>query len=251
MSARLRNGSEVSDRRLGRIPAWDLNNSKYPLQLLGPLADREPRSYTHSCYFQNGYQNGWSGCVGWTVAKEAAARPVVVPGIDDKVALDWYFRIQDTDEWAGSERPGDLNPIGGTSIGAAARFMRAQGHWANYLWPRNVREAATAVSWNGPVPVGVMWKTGCMNVDSKGYVNLTGQDEGGHAFLLRGYHLRGPWAHTFLCTNHWRRKGSPWGLIGDEGWGEPGDFYVHEDTLAEWMAGDAEVVAPTRKKVKV
>jgi hypothetical protein len=222
------------DRAMGRIPEWDPRSDNYRISRFIPQF-REPRSYSWPIYLPITDQDGQGACVGFTILEELASTPQIVKGLTNRDGFDLYWDIQDTDQWAGSERPGD--PAGhseGTSVHAAARLMKDRGLWAGYLWAKTVEELREAVCWHGPVPIGVDWFTGSMETDDGGYVHPTGVVEGGHAVLIRGYSRM---RQAFRGRNHWT-----------SGWGVRGEFWIREQEMPAYM-NDAEICLPTRTKL--
>lgn len=74
----LKGGIITRDRRLDRVPQFDPRSRQYNVRLVTPL--REPRSYS---WFPGDPldQGGEGECVGFGVACDLAARPVVVQGV--------------------------------------------------------------------------------------------------------------------------------------------------------------------------
>src|SRR5687767_9564723 len=93
----LRDGSQVADRRLDRIPFWDPRNEDYPARR--GIETKPLRSYTHAVYTQLN-QGDLGGCVGAGFAHDLAAKPSVVQGITWEFARDKiYDPAQDRDPW--------------------------------------------------------------------------------------------------------------------------------------------------------
>lgn len=220
-------------RPFGRIPQWDDRNDEYRVRAL-LAAGQPPRSYTWPLRLPILDQNGWSGCVGWTAGEELAAVPDAVKGIDDAWCLNTYFAIQDSDEWPGSERPGDSPHFEGTSMLAMAKHLVGTGHWTGYRWARTLAEVIQAVGHAGPMPIGVDWTSGCMATDADGFVHPErGGVVGGHAVLLRGHSAR---RRAFRGRNHWTAR-----------WGQGGEFWVSYAGVEWWLAHQGEFILPVRR----
>lgn len=217
----------------GRLPQWDERNLQYPVR---SLIDLPARSYTWPLYLDILDQDGLGGCVGWTGGEELASKPVAVPGVDDAFCRELYFDIQDSDDWAGSERPGAVPQFEGTSMLALAKLLVARGHWSQYRWGTTLEEVKFGVGNRGPMPIGVDWSTGCMQTDSDGYIHPErGGIEGGHAVLLRGHSRR---RKAFRGRNHWTRR-----------WGDGGEFWVSYEGVQWWLEHQGEFILPVRSKV--
>lgn len=220
--------------QFGRIPQWDERNSNFRVRSLLNLS-RPPRSYSWPLDLPVLNQGNLSGCVGWTAGEELAARPDVVKGVTDELCRGMYFHIQDSDEWPGSERPGDSPQTQGTSMLAMAKWMVAQGWWTGYHWATNLDEVIQGVGRSGPMPIGVDWTSGCMQTDADGYVVPgLGPVVGGHAVLLRAHSVK---REAFLLRNHWTDR-----------WGVKGEAWVSYHGVQLWLDGGGEFILPVRRK---
>lgn len=170
----------IVNGRLGRLPQFDARNADFPIRaVLDPKA--KPRSYTWGCNVV--LDQGQEGsCVGHGVAHELAAKPVVVGGIDHAFALDLYHRAQVIDEY-----PGEA--YSGTSVLAGMKAAAERGFFPEYRWAFDLTDVVLALGHHGPVVFGVDWWTGMFEPDDHGFLNVTGQVEGGHCILGRGVRL--------------------------------------------------------------
>jgi hypothetical protein len=92
--------------------------------------------------------------------------------------------------------------------------LRSMGYIANYLWAEGIEDARGWImaSMSGLVG-GFPWTTGMMDTDSDGFINYTGQEEGGH-FIYRG-----------------------------------GRAWIVEDDLAKMMQDGGKIAAPVETRV--
>lgn len=173
------------DPRLDRRTEFDEQSREYPIRtLIAP--DLKPRSYTWSCSVQ--LDQGREGaCVGFSIAQEAAARPVVVPGITNEVALEVYRKAQELDSYD------DTPPESGTSVLAGAKAATERGWYSGYRWGFSLEDALLALGYHGPVVFGLNWYTGMMEMDSNGFLHPTGIIEGGHAILGNSVNVKQRW----------------------------------------------------------
>lgn len=225
---RMRDGSEVQDPRLGRLPqhdprslAYDIRDALTTKQLLAP------RSWTWGCPIRLDQGNVGS-CVGNAVTHEAAARPKVVAGLTEVDALAVYHRAQELDEFAGTDYEG-------TSVLAGMKAGTERGWYIKYRWALNIDDLVAAIGWYGPAVLGINWYDGMMDVDPKGYVRPTGHLAGGHAILANGVNVT---EHRVRLTNSWSR-----------GWGWDGCAWLDIDDLARLLSEDGDAAIPQLRAI--
>jgi hypothetical protein len=115
------------------------------------------------------------------------------PLIDLDAGYKW---MQQNDYWPGED-------YDGTSVRAGLDYLRKQGLITSYHWSHDVSTIATAILERGPVAVGTIWTMDMFVADSNGYITPTGEDAGGHAYLLDGVNIR----HRFFrLKNSWGRN---------------------------------------------
>lgn len=205
----LKNGIEVSDPRLARIPQFDERSRNYPISAV--VEGKRRRSYTWRC--NTTLDQGREGsCVGHGIAHELIARPSEVPDIDHAFAMNLYYEAQKIDPWVGGAYPG-ANPFyEGTSVLAGVKIAHSMGYFDSYRWAFSFEDLVQGVGYNGPAVMGTNWYTGMINPDADGFVHVTGRIEGGHCWLLRSVNIT---KEYFIGRNSW--GGS---------WGRNGDFYI-------------------------
>lgn len=123
---------------------------------------------------------------------------------DDAQAI--YRAAQKLDEFPDTEE--------GTSVLAGMKAMRTAGQIKSYAWSFGLTDVLHALSYHGPVQIGVNWYSGMFDPDSAGLLHVTGRVEGGHCTLLSGVD---PASRTVIITNSW---GASWGRNGQArlGW---------------------------------
>jgi len=190
----------MSERVLDRRIEFDDRSRQFPIRAL--VADKPRRSYTWSCkiFLDQGREGA---CVGFAWAHDAAARPKVVPLVDDLDALDLYNRARQLDAW-----PGEA--YDGTSVIAGAKAMQERGWLKEYRWAFSEQDLALAVGYKGPAVLGVNWYSGMWEPDGEGFLHPTGTIVGGHAILCHGYSIRD--GGYYKVHNSW---GQDWGARGE------------------------------------
>lgn len=96
---KLRDGSEVADKRLARLVLFDKRSRKFPIRKT--ITAKKPRSFTWSCgkHLNQGVEGA---CVGFSCTHELIARPASVSGLAEKFAREQiYWEAQKIDPWEG------------------------------------------------------------------------------------------------------------------------------------------------------
>ena len=193
---------EVSDPRLNRVPFFDPRSKDFPIRTL--VAGKRRRAYTWRHVQLDQGREG--ACTGFAVAMEAAARPVAVKGITDDVARQVYRRAKEIDEWPGED-------YDGSSVLAAIKAGTERGWYTEYRWALGPgaeaaeNDLALAVGYRGPAVLGTWWYEGMYSADEEGYLNVTGQRVGGHAWLVTSYSLK---RDAYFTPNSWGGEGQGW-----------------------------------------
>ena len=212
---------------LGRWPYADPRDADYPLmrapavRRLGldevPYEQLPTYRYHHVPSILN--QDGYSRCVGYgwktiLLAGPVSRRTATTPD-------DIYWWAQDHDPWPGRE-PDYL----GTTTRAGARACVHFGEGTEYRWARTVEEM---VRWLqlGPLGIGIDWYEGMSEPDSRFFIRIAGEAEGGHFITVSGYNR----------TEGKFRLPNTWGY----GWADRGRCWMSFDTMRELfeMGGEA------------
>lgn len=186
-------------RKFGRLVQFDERSRKFPIRAL--IADNiVPRSYTWSCNFWLD-QGQTPACTGFSVAHEAAARPVIVPNMTNKIAQEVYRRAQQLDEWEGEDYEG-------SSVIAAIKAGKERGWYKEYRWAFSEEDLFISVGHHGPAVLGINWYEGMGNTGADGFVQVSGEVLGGHAILCNGVNVK---KNRYHLHNSW---GISWGING-------------------------------------
>lgn len=215
--------------KFGRLPAPDIRDLAHPMRLaLDFEAPLPPYKYWVPGAIQN--QGLYGVCVGAAWNGWMRCSPTRTVDGPDMQAI--YRAAIAIDEWA--ENDNDVEMQFGTSVRAGAKVLADQNRIAEYLWATDMAAMRRWLLTKGSVVMGTSWYSGMMDVDSSGYVNLTGSVEGGHAWCAIGYTSTG---HRFRCINSW-----------GSGWGQKGRFWVREDDMARLLAEDGEGCTAVERK---
>jgi hypothetical protein len=163
-------------------------------------------------------------CVGFGCTAEAMASPVrrrfyfadpgseLAPADPNEVARELYRRAQQIDEWEETREGGTE----GTSVLAGMKVGQERGWWSGYAWALNMGELRAALE-EGPVVIGVEWRSGMYDTNRYGVVIPSGEVVGGHCLLVTGYSAI---RDLYRWRNSW---GKGYGINGN-GWIMPYDL---------------------------
>lgn len=172
-------------------------------------------------------QGDYGTCVGNGFAQFANTLPID-DQYDEKDARAIYYETTVIDGW-----PDDPDAPGGGQQGATvrsgAKAMQNRHRVNAYAFASSVSTVTQWIQQNGPVVIGVNWYTGMFDTDANGYVKITGNIEGGHCVLLRGYLAS---EAAYLGENSW-----------GENWGDGGSFKIKVIDFGRLLSEDGEAVA--------
>jgi hypothetical protein len=212
---------------LGRLIEFDERSRDFPMSR---VVSTPPRDRTSRFWWQGGWwgdQGAEPQCVAYAwghwiadgpdtsrtlrAARDRGPAPYVK-------MRDLYCRAQQLDPWPGDCESPRNQMYDGTSVLAGAKALREMGYIESYWWAFNIGMVIDALLTTGPVIVGTTWYAGMSEPDADGYVNLTGEYEGGHAYALTGVSLpknrariKNSWGR------HWGRNGTAWLRLEDLG----------------------------------
>jgi hypothetical protein len=167
-------------------------------------------------------QGSTSACTGFSVAYEASARPVVVPGINNDVAQAIYHRAKQLDQWEGEDYEG-------SSVLAAIKAGAERGWYPQYRWAFGEEDLALSIGYLGPAVLGMHWYTGMCEPNAAGFVRISGVVEGDHAICCVGYNA----VTKCYCLRQ------SWGA-----WGHNGNCFIHQDDVARLLSEKGEACIP-------
>lgn len=213
----------IEPRPLGAIAYFDdLSRNFLLATTLAEAGIVKPRSYTWSCAPRLN-QDGRGACVGFSVAHEIAARPVVRP-VDHALAMLLY-------DWSQAHDPFTTTPPEeGTALLTGLKAGVEYGYIGEYRWAgagsgKALEDAALGTGYRGPGLAATLWFSGMDTPDAKGFIRPTGSIRGRHAYLINGVTIK--WllgsakatfadvdlsASFFRIHNSW---GAWWGINGE------------------------------------
>jgi hypothetical protein len=230
---KLRDGTEVTDRRFGRLRSFDDRSKFFPIRTL--IREQAPL-VTNSWAIDQLLDQGLEGaCVGFAMGHELIAQPMHQPDITDTYVRErLYWEAQRIDEWPGGAYPG-ADPFGeGTSVLAGAKAAQAAGHYPEYRWAFSLDEALQALSHAGPAVIGCNWYEGCVEPDSEGYIHVSGSLVGGHAIAVNGIDVERKFV---TLTNSW-----------GPAWGQGGTCKLSWADLGRLLAEQGEFCVPVQRE---
>lgn len=226
MTHRLRGGYLTNDRRLDRLPQFDVRSRGHDIRTLVEDKPLKSRGWNVPAVLDQGSEGA---CVGFSWTHELIATPkrvILVSGRDRARQL--YKRAQQLDQWEGEQ-------YSGTSVLAGAKAVLEGGWITSYRWAFTYDDVLRAVAYEGPVVLGIDWYEGMYNPGSNGYLSVTGQVVGGHAILCSAVHL----AHKrVVLHNSWGRD-----------WGMEGKAYLRFDRLFALLDAGGECCCPQGRRL--
>jgi hypothetical protein len=204
----------------GRLISLDKRDLKYPMRALTRrIALPTSRLWSSRKAFVLD-QGPTPHCVGFAWAGFLEAAPFMHQLTNDD-GHRFYALAQDNDEWPGTDYDGSSTRGGAKALQSLGLIDGA------YVWAQTENDVWRFVLGVGPVVTGTTWLGGMMEPDSKGYLQVTGGEEGGHDWLIIGANAK---------RNAYRMQNS-WGV----GWGDNGRAWIKREdykTLFEDMGGD-------------
>jgi len=210
----------TTDHGLGRLFAPDERDANHPVRaLLPPALSTRPYRYWNA-------QGWWFNqltrpiCVGASLAMLLEDGPVTQGGVAPIFGPELiYAEAQQVDEWPGTG-------YAGTSVRAGMKVLQAHGFISGYKWATSLQEIVQTLLEVGPVVMGTNWYRGMMKTDEAGFVHVTGDIAGGHAYKLDGVNTT---ARVVRGKQSWGRD-----------WGNNGFFYMGFADLERLLHEDGE-----------
>jgi hypothetical protein len=258
VTVQLRNGTEVADPRLGRLPLFDPASRNYQIREL--LAATDLRA-THGKYWLPGptLDQGREGqCVSESTHDARNGSPIRTKPVVTAFSArhDFYHECQHKDPWPGCEL-GPACPIepspttyGGTAVLTAAQLGKERGWWREYRWlgagsGRLEDDLIETLATVGGIVFGIPWRDSMYETSPSGLVDVSGKTVGGHA--IHGWE----WAPTQRMPAHW--SGTRPGVWWHNSWGPSygvsrrgytGCGFILLDDLLGLLADDGEGMVP-------
>lgn len=188
------------NRTFDRLPEFDERSREYPIRaLVGDTRQPRYKLWGGGRVLDQGTEGA---CVGFGWAHELAATPIRVKGAtENEFARTIYKEAQKVDQWPGED-------YDGTSVLAGAKVVKSMGKISEYRWCFSLEDVLLALSYEGPVVLGLNWYEGMFDTDSKGYIYPTGRLLGGHCIMARGVSVH---YERVALRNSW---GPDWGKYG-------------------------------------
>lgn len=165
-------------------------------------------------------------CVGFGWAGWSNAEPIENHYInDDGHAIYYETKVIEGD-------PGGEN---GAYPRDGAEAMRARGRLNTYAFATSMDDIINHLRTKGTVGVGTDWTYDMFNPDSNGFVKPTGQNAGGHWYLLYGID-----GDVLLFKNSWGTQ-----------WGDNGSFRMTIPDFADLMERQGEAIASVELPILV
>jgi C1A family cysteine protease len=184
------------ERKMGRGFAFDKRDYNFQLTQEKMGAVDKTFQYWHVGAVTD--QGSESSCVGHAWANWLKASPV---NVDPMRPSGLYELAKFVDEWQGED-------YDGTSVRAGAKILKMTGHIQSYSWAMDVDTVVQVLLQKGPVVVGTKWLSNMFNVDKRGFVDVSGADIGGHAYLLYGVNVEKGFVSIRNSWGDWGKKGN-------------------------------------------
>lgn len=216
----------VEERTLDWVPKWDPESNRFMVSQLNCFAigsHRPSISRKKTIWLDQGREGA---CTGFGTAHVLSATPKPNPKISTADAQGIYYEARRQDEWAGEDYEG-------SSVNGAMRAARLQKRIVSWHWCVSISEVRHALSYHGPLAIGVNWYTGMFRPDASGVIHVTGRVEGGHCLMLSGYK-----DGMYDLDNSW---GPSWGINGG--------CKISEADLQRLMSEQGEFACPKKAPV--
>lgn len=187
----------MDNRTLDWVPRFDDRSRNFRVAAV--------KGETRNCDWKHGPildQGSEGACVGFAATANLAStkRALKIPD-GAAVGRALYRYAQTVDEWEGEGYEG-------TSVLAGMKALKQHGFVSRYEWSFGIQDVLWAVSWRGPVQIGVWWFSNMWDTDADGFVHASGYHVGGHSVLISGVDPEGEFV---TITNSW---GPGWGVRG-------------------------------------
>lgn len=139
-------------------------------------------------------------CVGFGWAGWSIAPPYENSKYADKDAHEIYYEIKEIE--------GEPKQENGAYVRSGAQAMKDRKRLRAYAFADDPGVMRTYLHSKGPIVVGTSWTGDMFTPDANGFVKPTGENEGGHCYLLIGDLVS---ESSFVFQNSW---GSSWGMEG-------------------------------------
>jgi hypothetical protein len=210
-------------RTLDWRPHWDDRNVLFGIMQLDCFSNGKARKSvrrTKSIFLDQGVEGA---CTGFGTAHALASSPKPDQDIADAVARDIYHEARRQDEWEGENYEG-------SSVNGAMKAARQMGFISSWHWCFNMPEMRHALSYHGPVVIGVNWYSGMFQPNAQGVLEVTGYLAGGHCLEVSGYK-----GDLYRLENSWGKD-----------WGDNGGAWIRQPDLVRLLLENGEFACPKK-----
>lgn len=203
------------ERTFDRVPHFDDRSLAYRIRTL--ITPKPPKTHYWPSWITLD-QGSVGACVGfaWTHLAASSSPRWGAPLTNDD-ALSLYERARQLDDWPGEDYEGSSTLGGAKASGELGRI-------SSYHWAMTVDEIISALSYAGPVVIGINWYEGMSAPDQGGYLHVTGDVLGGHDIEVDGVNV----------TRRAVRLHNSWGAS----WGSNGHAWLSWDDLERLVIGE-------------
>lgn len=222
---------------LGRLPAKDERDTAFLLQAKPGRLSQFRTEQTWGTTEPPFDQGATSQCVAYSAIKYLRAGPILNRKLDQTHCTNFYNECQRIDEWPGEDYEG-------TSVRAAFKLLKSMGYINEYRWAQDAETVMKHILTKGPVVMGTLWTMDMfMPHNINGYIAPTGEEAGGHAYLIIGGNRRRKNPDKTIGA---LRILNSWGA----GWGQKGRAWITIDDLNKLIQMDGEACVATEIIVK-
>jgi len=164
-------------------------------------------------------QRHWSACAGFGFTAFLEHEPGIST-LGDDWALQFYFRVQDNDQWPGSERPGTTPISKGTSLFATLQTAKQEGLITEHCRARTVDEVIRGIDYYGSAILGLEWTDGMVEPRPDGLSVPTGEIVGGHCAAGTFVNLHQNIIGGPNSWPHWNRRRKGYWVMDLDDFGE-------------------------------
>ncbi len=253
----LRDGTEVADSRLGRLPQFSEESRNYQVReiLESPLTTQRAAPPKFWLAGPTLDQDEEGQCVAEACTDKRNGSPLrkrpLITKFEER--QDFYEAAQHRDPWPGCFRGHGGQAYGGTSVLAGMQEGKDRGYWDEYRWlgagsgqlENDVIDTLRKV---GGFVIGVKWLEGMYETDPNGLVKLDGRMVGGHALHVFGWQPKLRLPGSFTGTKPAVAWHNSWGDgYGIKRYYRTGVGFVLLDDLLELLHDFGEAVVPLKK----